>query len=958
MSGSAFQSLYDAKMKHEKMNQLCHTFGLPNSDILDPILKIAQRRRASPLSKNQIMKHLNSHIPSALLDPLLIRLEKARDACETQNILEFLVRVSENISFGKANHFSHPNSLRWAFRKSDPTVHGEPVDQPEMIQNILFCLQNIHADKLVAGQHDIFEPKLSLALSDSTRLRIRSICSLGTMHKKIVKYHRAKMGSTSSGLVMQSFCGIIQSELTQFYGCLSSLHCVQKTNDPNEALTYERLLICLHSPANRLMYLHKFCCAVDKLSGGAMLSEISKFHRSGAPALSGYAAKVLDEMSKPIFDMIWNWVTKGTLKDPFGEFFIQQNENVEKDQLWQERWSIRRKMRPAFVSMAMAKNILRIGKTLNFLLECCDDEEWLHALNIKKKTLIFADLLDLSDLIRDLMQKTNQRLVRIMFNKYHLTMHIVALKKYLLLGQGDFAKVLLDEIKPVLDGRANHIYSHTCNDVLVHAIMASNAQYENKAVLDRLTVKKWDVSVNDLGWNIFRLDYRTRTPLNAIFHQQVMSEYREIFSFLINLKRVKMELCSIWTSSMSLSILSRRGVVEFRRLTQSCQLTIHEMLFFIRNMESYIMYDVLEAAWRRFEYNLAKSKSLDNIIRVHKMFVEEISVKCFRSQMGESETTALLRKKLDRCLHIILRACSIIGNIQTKVRSYEFKEPEISSLPVNSSSLSGIVDSYKNNSARADERAVMSNEASNGIMHLNNIKMEFRNVLHVILENMYSMSHCKLLTFQLNFNGFYDKLGFKDHRVTHESTKLLNSESSNPRFLYEQKIVEEPGRSYICEEKMSETCSGETNTVSDHEKDVPPGPQHDEDKAPFRVKKRKQACVSSNSSNVLLTSSSTLGEHPHSTVNTASNDDDRKNEIQSSDRQLNEEADSTSKFDANTGSIRSPKYNSTKTTLYFSQHRDLLNRITDLALKRRKRQGELAFHSTAVTLPKKRQRSM
>lgn len=377
---------------------------------------------------------------------------------------------------------------------------------------------------------------------------------------------------------------------------------------------------------------------------------------------------------------------------------------------------------------------------------------------------------------------------------------------------------------------------------------------------------------------------------------------------------------------------------------------IHEMLFFVRNIESYIMYDVLEVAWRRFQYHLAKSKSLDNIIWVHRMFVEEISVKCFRERMGESEAMVVLREKLDRCLHIILRACSIIGDIQTKVRSYEFKEPEVSSLPANSSSLDGIVNSYKNNSARADARAVMSNEASNGIMHLNNIKMEFRNVLQVILENMYTMSHSKLLTFQLNFNGFYDDLGFKEHRVTHESVQCQSSESTNQRSMYDQKIAETSSLPFVGEEKMSETFSRETTDAQGFSSG------YDEDKTPTRVKKRKQECVSNSGGEFWITSSTSQGERLRAAVGTASNLNDPDDKI--NHRLQDEKRNSILKLDVINDTIRSSKFNSTKTSMYFSKHSDLLNRITDLALKRRKRQGELDFRSGTEALTKKRKRSM
>ena len=41
-------------------------------------------------------------------------------------------------------------------------------------------------------------------------------------------------------------------------------------------------------------------------------------------------------------------------------------------------------------------------------------------------------------------RSTNTRLLDLIFNKYNLVLHLSAIKRYLLLGQGDFAQHLMD----------------------------------------------------------------------------------------------------------------------------------------------------------------------------------------------------------------------------------------------------------------------------------------------------------------------------------------------------------------------------------------------------------------------------------------------------------------------------------------------------------------------------------
>ena len=49
-----------------------------------------------------------------------------------------------------------------------------------------------------------------------------------------------------------------------------------------------------------------------------------------------------------------------------------------------------------------------------------------------------------------------------MFNKYHLIMHLSAIKKYLLLGQGDFAQHLMDGLTNELTKRARCVHYCCC----------------------------------------------------------------------------------------------------------------------------------------------------------------------------------------------------------------------------------------------------------------------------------------------------------------------------------------------------------------------------------------------------------------------------------------------------------------------------------------------------------------
>ena len=131
------------------------------------------------------------------------------------------------------------------------------------------------------------------------------------------------------------------------------------------------------------------------------------------------------------------------------------------------------------------------------------------------------------------------RLLRLMERKFYLSTHLLALKKFMLLGQGDFVTCLMDSVGPELKKRATQLYRHNLTGTLEGALRASNAQFEPSYVLDRVGVRLLEASPGDSGWEVFSLDYAVDSPLNAVVHAEAMARYRIAFHMLWRLKRVE-----------------------------------------------------------------------------------------------------------------------------------------------------------------------------------------------------------------------------------------------------------------------------------------------------------------------------------------------------------------------------------------------------------------------------------
>lgn len=95
------------------------------------------------------------------------------------------------------------------------------------------------------------------------------------------------------------------------------------------------------------------------------------------------------------------------------------------------------------------------------------------------------------------------------------------MRRYLLLGQGDFIQQLMDLLVTELSKDASALYLHNLNGILETAIRSTNAQFEDKDILSRLDVRLLEISP---GW-FFRLSNQ-----KLVNHNSICSHSRSLLS--------------------------------------------------------------------------------------------------------------------------------------------------------------------------------------------------------------------------------------------------------------------------------------------------------------------------------------------------------------------------------------------------------------------------------------------
>ena len=63
---------------------------------------------------------------------------------------------------------------------------------------------------------------------------------------------------------------------------------------------------------------------------------------------------------------------------------------------------------------------------------------------------------------------------------------------------------------------ASQLFMHNLTGIQESAVRATNAQYDDQDILDRLDVRLLEVSPGDAGWDVFSLDYHVDGPIKTV----------------------------------------------------------------------------------------------------------------------------------------------------------------------------------------------------------------------------------------------------------------------------------------------------------------------------------------------------------------------------------------------------------------------------------------------------------
>ncbi|GIL90210.1 hypothetical protein Vretimale_16375 [Volvox reticuliferus] len=370
----------------------------------------------------------------------------------------------------------------------------------------------------------------SLGLGPGRAMLLDRLTELGWLFRR-VREHISSCTGPGQATVRQALGAALAAEVGDYYRLLALLEAqaalplptpgdnidgsncggpgASASGGNGQFLTLRRLVCWLSEPLRRMRLLAAIGDAAEGLEGGALAGAVYEFSRHGDPFVAANAAKLLQQVCVPLHGIIRRWVLEGVLDDPYNEFFVVQHAAAAVVSaalaaagaapgslgvgaavpppldLWRQTYGLDESRLPPFIGPSLAQRILRAGKAIHYLNLACGDGGWVQqraeawAREPPAATSATAaggsgKLAELEGLVSAAVRSVDERLMTVIWRHHRLRAHFAAIRRFLLLGQGDWVTAFMDLAQRELDKPASDVSEVQLNSCLRQALTATN----------------------------------------------------------------------------------------------------------------------------------------------------------------------------------------------------------------------------------------------------------------------------------------------------------------------------------------------------------------------------------------------------------------------------------------------------------------------------------------------------
>ena len=770
-------------------------------------------------SENYMEDYNNDFQNNYILSEKKGRNQNCKEKCEYYlNNLSPISDINEKFCENESqiNHNNKRSNLQYPLiypLAINPSKTSLTITEKDIINDLIYVFEGINSKYISYDERkDAFILNKLMPWSEEIYNIVNSLSELGWLYKKIKTYlDLFKKGKETKSQFIQSFIYAVQKELDEYFKFISFCKKMNNSNKRGNKLNLKKLFLWTLEPKEKLKWIATSCETTFNLKGAAIFSQI--YSLNNYLGQNSYLKNILNEVSKPFLTFVTNWIKYGELEDPYKEFFVEIIDGISDDDIWNLKYQLIAKNVPNFMKREKIIKIFEVGKCIHFMRNYCNEKfnlsnlkdnlnnlindnnknlsntkenkieldslnncyEFINYLfdNSETETFLDKSLLNLVNENIDLIHKLiNEEIVKLIFNKFKFNSNLESINKYLLLGQGDMMQTLIESLFEELDKPANTILKHNLESCLENAIKASNSDIKDPENIKKLNVILLNASQGDIGWDIFCLEYNVQLPLKVIFSSKLLKDYLKIFLFFWKIKRIKYgQINHLWKKIKNINYNSNKNNTSIKKLIRTSIIFNQEIVHFITNLHNYFSLEVLETQFKKLKLDLSKVKDLDELIKKHKIFVENIKKQCLLD-----DDNKIIIIKISEIFDIILKFKKVFDVLYSF--TYEFN--------------------YENNYnfARIKNIEEYVKQIDNLYSEYKNKIIEFIQILELLGKN-----NIKYLAMKLDYNYYYSLLEKeKNDEKDLKNIKNINKENIRQKILadldYQNELSENSKNNY------------------------------------------------------------------------------------------------------------------------------------------------------------------
>ena len=495
----------------------------------------------------------------------------------------------------------------------------------------------------------IVEFDLNEQIQESIRDILSDVLPLANYYFQIQNFVEAAR-APESGQVLQALSAAISKIITDYYGTIAQLESMHLKQE----LNLHKLLFFLRPIIQTMETVTKVCnmLQANNVRGGNVLTRLHDNIAlySGDKNSQQILIYLTQKAAEPYMEILKLWIFKGIIHDPKMEFLVEDNEkecqNPEQnenyfDDYWEKRYVTRIERIPRFLEK-QADIILRTGKYLNVVRECGKRVIF----NQSQASLKFShtDEQNYINIITDAYTFASKALLELIMEDNDLMGHLLSVKRYFLLQQGDFIVQFMDACEGELMNNVDDVIPMRLENLLELTLRLSSAKHD-KYQDDLFTtllpfdictqmakIIKSDGEIDDdmqdtstlKGIECFTFGYNVHWPLSIVLNQMTISKYQLIFRQLFYCKHVENYLCRVWIANKNAKKFDHSTSELYRAAFTLRQ----RMMNAIQNLEYYMMIEVIEPVWHVFMQQIGKAKNIDDVLIFHEDFLDHCLKNC------------------------------------------------------------------------------------------------------------------------------------------------------------------------------------------------------------------------------------------------------------------------------------------------------------------------------------------